>query len=101
MPALRKALIRRAREIIQDPACWTQSAAARDQLQRAISPRSNDAKKYCAIGALDKAAQERGLSDRWLVELFSVLTLSQVIRVNDSQDHSAILALLDQLEKEM
>jgi hypothetical protein len=101
MPTLHKALINRAREIIQDPACWTQSVAARDQSQRAINPRSNDAKKFCALGALNKAAHEQGLSDRWLVELFNVLTLSQVIRANDSQGHSGVLALLDQLEKEM
>ncbi len=101
MPSLRKALIRRAREIIQDPACWTQWTAARDHLQRATSPRSNDAKMYCAFGALDKAVKECGLSDRWLVELFNVFALSQVIRANDSQDHSAVLALLNQLEKEI
>ena len=41
---------------------------------------------YCAFGALDKAADECGLSDRWLVELFNVLMLAQVIEANDSQD---------------
>jgi hypothetical protein len=56
---------------------------------------------FCAFGALNKAAHEHGLSDRWLVELFNVLTLSQVIQANDSQGHSAVLALLDQLEKEV
>lgn len=101
MSGLHKALVRRAREIIQDPACWTQTVAARDQLQRAISPRSDEARKFCAVGALAKAANEHGLSDRWLVELFNALTLSQLIRANDSQSHTAILALLDQLEKEM
>ena len=89
MPTLHKALINRAREIIQDPACWTQSVAARDQSQRAVNPRSNDAKKFCALGALTKASHEQGLSDRWLVELFNLLTLSQVIPANDCK---AILA---------
>ena len=68
---------------------WTQSVAARDQSQRAVNPRSNDAKKFCALGALTKASHEQGLSDRWLVELFNLLTLSQVIPANDCK---AILA---------
>jgi hypothetical protein len=68
---------------------WTQSVAARDQSQRAVNPRSNDATKFCALGALTKASHEQGLSDRWLVELFNLLTLSQVIPANDCK---AILA---------
>jgi hypothetical protein len=99
--ALHKALIDRAREIIRDPASWTQTTAARDQFRRAISPRSNEARMFCAFGALSKAAHEHGLSDRWLVDLFNPLSLSQLIRANDSQNHTAVLALLEQLEKEI
>jgi hypothetical protein len=98
--ALRKTLIRRAREIIRDPTCWTQTTAARDQLWQAVSPRSDKARMFCAYGALAKAAHEQELSDRSLVELFDPPTLSQLIRINDSRHLPAVLAFLEQLEKE-
>jgi hypothetical protein len=98
---LHKSLIRRAREIIRDPACWTQTTAARDDLQQAVSPRSDKARSFCAFGALTKAADEIGLSDRWLADLFDVSVLSQLVRANDSQDHAALMSLLNRLEKEM
>jgi hypothetical protein len=99
--SLRKDLIRRAREIIHDPASWTQSTAARDDLRRAVNPRSDRAKSFCVFGALTKAADELGLSDRWLVDLFDPSLLSELIRANDSQDHVALLSLLGQLEREL
>jgi hypothetical protein len=101
MTALGKGLVGRACEIISDPACWTQSTAARDQRGRAVSARSNKATMFCAFGALTKAAHECGLSDRWLVEIFNVPALTQLIRANDSENHAAVLALLKRLDKEM
>jgi hypothetical protein len=98
MTSLRQALVRRACEIIRDPACWTQSTAARDQLSRAVSPQSAEATKFCGFGALLKAAHERGLSDRWLVEIFNALALTQVIHANDRQGHTAVLACLQGLD---
>ena len=79
MNTRRKALINRACEFIRHPACWTQSVAARAQLSRPISPLSTEAKKFCAFGALTRAMQERGLPDRWLIEIFNPLALIQVI----------------------
>ena len=98
MSTLRKALVRRACEIIRDPASWTQFVAARDQLSRAVSPQSTEAKKFCAFGALTRAAHESGLPDRWLVEIFNALALTQLIHANDRQGHAAVLACLEGLE---
>jgi hypothetical protein len=95
--SLRKAIASRAREIIHDPECWTQSASARDGLSRAVSPQSTDAKTFCGFGALEKAVQERGLPDRWLVEIFNALALTQVIHANDRQGHAAVLACLERI----
>ena len=96
MSPLRKDLALRAHEIINDPACWTPSAAARDHQHRTVSPRSSDATTFCGLGALTRAAHERGLSDRWLIDIFDASTLTKVVRANDD-GHSAVLACLKQL----
>lgn len=101
LSTLCKDLIRRARKIIQDPACWTRTIAARDDLQRAVSPRSDRARSFCVFGALTKAADEIGLSDRWLADLFDASLLSELVRANDSQDHATLMDLLERVEKEM
>jgi hypothetical protein len=98
MTPLRKALVRRAREIIGDPTRWTQSTAARDEQSRAVNPRSPEATQFCGFGALTKAAHEHGLSDRWLIEIFNALALTQVIHANDRHGHTAVLACLELLE---
>jgi len=96
--SLRRDLVRRAREIISDPACWTQSTAARDQQSRSVRPLSAEAKSFCGFGALTRALHERGLTDRWLIEIFNALALTQLIRTNDDRGHAAVLAFLVQLE---
>jgi len=97
MDSLRQALTTRAREIISDPACWTQSAAARDALSRPVSPASAEATTFCGYGALMRALHERGLPDRWLVEVFNTAALTQLIRSNDGGTHADALASLHAL----
>ena len=99
MNSLRKAIASRACEIIHDPGCWTHSTAAVDQHSRPVSPQSPDAQKFCGFGALTRAVHERGLPDRWLVEIFNALALTEVIRANQ-QGHSAVLACLERLEND-
>ena len=93
--SLRQSLARR----VSDPACWTQCVAARNQENRGVSPRSTEAQNFCGYGALTRAAEERGLSDRWLIEIFNALVLTQLIRANDEGGHEAVLAFLAQLDK--
>jgi hypothetical protein len=97
MDSLRQVLTTRAREIISDPACWTQSATARDALSRPVIPASSEATAFCGYGALMKALHERGLPDRWLVEMFNTAALTQLIRSNDSGTHADALASLHTL----
>jgi hypothetical protein len=94
MNSLAQNLSRRAMDLIRDPSCWTQSVAARDQRSRPVSPCSADACAFCGFGALTKAAQEWGLSEWLLPEIFGSAALSHLIRVNDSQTHEAVLACL-------
>jgi len=97
MDSLRQALTTRAREIISDPACRTQSATGCDALSRPVSPASAEARAFCGYGALRKALHERGLPDRWLVEMFNTAALTQLIRSNDSGTHTDALASLHAL----
>jgi hypothetical protein len=99
MSALRKTLIRRAREILRRPDTWTQTTAARDEFQHAVNPRSDKAKSFCVFGALTRAADEHGLSDRWLADLFDASELSGLIRANDTQDYATLMGLLERLER--
>ena len=98
--SLRKAIATRACEIIREPERWTQSASAHDNLSQSVSPQSTNATKFCGFGALEKAVQERGLPDRWLVEIFNALALTQVIHANDTQGHAAVLACLERIATE-
>jgi hypothetical protein len=97
MSTLRNALLRRSREIISDPACWTPSPAARDELRRTVSPRSTDARMFSGLGALTRAAYERGLSDSWLFDIVKPPTMKEVIQAND-KGHAAVLACLERLQ---
>ena len=99
MQSLRENLTRRAQEIIRDPTCWTHSTAARDDLSRPVSPASTDARTFCGFGAVMKALHERGLPDRWLMEVFDAATLTQLIRANDQAGHAGALASLHALER--
>jgi hypothetical protein len=96
--SLRQALTRRARELIRDPACWTQSAAARDRQSRAVNPRSTEATRFCGFGALSKAIHEHGLPERWLIDTFDALALTELIHANDRLGHPAVMACLKRLE---
>jgi hypothetical protein len=97
--SLRQSLTRKAQEIISDPARWTHSTAALDQHSRPVKPQSPDAQKFCGFGALTRAVHEQGLPDRWLIEIFNALALTQLIRANE-QGHSAVLACLERLEND-
>jgi hypothetical protein len=97
---LGNSLVSRACDIIRDPGCWTQLTAARDHLSRAVSPRSPEAKMFCGFGALARAAHERDLSDRWLVEIFRCPGLTRLIEANDREGHAAVLTYLERLGRE-
>jgi len=100
MNMLGNSLASRACDLIRDPGCWTQLTAARDHLSRAVSPQSPEAKMFCGFGALTRAAHERDLSDRWVIEIFRCPALTRVIEANDHEGHAAALAYLERLARE-
>jgi hypothetical protein len=96
VPQFGNAITRRAREIIQDSANWTPTASARDESAAAVSPLSQRATMFCGLGALIRAAHELGYSERWLVDIFGVGALGDLVRAND-YGHLEVLARLDKL----
>jgi hypothetical protein len=53
-----KALLKSARELVSDPARWTQGTLARDVFGHDISPYDIDAVCYCGIGAVSLKSQQ-------------------------------------------
>ena len=100
MSMLAKNLLSRAYNLVRDPQCWTQFAAARDHLSRSVSPGSPEAQKFCGFGALARAAQEQSLSEQWLAEIFPTTILTRLIQMNDREGHAAVLAYLESLARE-
>jgi len=94
---LRKPLLSRAHELIRDPRSWTRLTTARDHLDRPVQPVSPEAKSFCGLGALVRAAFEQGLSERWLHEIFGTASLSLLIKTNDEHGHGAVLCFLEDL----
>lgn len=48
-------ILKKARELLSDPARWTQNAYARDVTGRGVPPTSSSATCWCLIGALAAA----------------------------------------------
>jgi hypothetical protein len=98
------AIIRRAREIISDPEKWTQHAGAREASGFEVVPHSTVACRWCAWGAIQKAAREivgQGIyvhSLRAAARLDTNIVqsgLHPLFAVNDQQGHAAVLSLFD------
>jgi len=96
VPNFAHAITRRAREIIEDPKNWTPTASARDESDGAVNPLSPRATMFCGLGALVRAAHEMGYSERWLLAIFGVGPLGDLVRANDC-GHAEVLARLDKL----
>jgi hypothetical protein len=88
---LRKQVISRAYQLIEDPNHWTTFALARDALGAACLPESEDAVRFCARGALYRAARDM-CPDR-STALFKIVawSLPWVALVNDLRGHAAVL----------
>jgi len=89
-------IAQRACEIIHNPASWTPTASARDETAAAVSPVSPRATKFCGLGALVRAAHELGYSERWLVDIFGVSPLGDLVRSTDL-GHAEVLSTLANL----
>lgn len=92
-------ILREARALIEDPARWTQGALAHSKLGRAVNPEGKAAVRWCAMGALYKAADR--VSDTFSVERYLIAAARDiglprdVDDVNDSTDRATVLRMYD------
>jgi hypothetical protein len=88
---LRKQVISRACELIEDPDHWTRFALARTASGIACRPGSERAVRFCAQGALYRAA--RDICPDGSTALFTTVSrsLPWLAVVNDLRGHAAVL----------
>jgi hypothetical protein len=96
--SLEKQVIARARELIADKKHWTREAYARDLNSHPCDPLEKSAVRFCAVGALQRAAWDLGVGPGPLDEANTVLRSLNVVCMpwlNDNKGHAAVLALFD------
>lgn len=92
-------VLRKARELISDPARWTQGEIARDTDGVTVHADHRLAVCWCAIGAVKHAAQHMGVHD--VYKVFDALDQTApgglVVQFNDdpATTHDDVLAMFD------
>jgi hypothetical protein len=89
--------LRAARQLITDPAKWTQGDYARDADGIDVAPEDEDAVCFCSYGAI---ASICGLNEdlppfRHLHNVCGRMFKMSVIDLNDTHSHAEVLALFD------
>ena len=92
--ALATVVISRAYQLIEDPDHWTTFALARDASGVACRPETQHAVRFCARGALYRAA--RDICPDGFTALFKTVawSLPWLALVNDLRGHAAVLRRL-------
>ena len=101
-PELQKQIVQRARTLISKPECWARTALAED-INGATCPWSSClAVRFCAVGALKRAAMDTLGCDMKAaesaaseVERVRIPTATGLVTVNHMYGHGAVLALFD------
>lgn len=91
-------VLRRALEIISDPVKWTQGTFARDQYGNSVAPDSPEACRWCALGAIDRAAKDIGVAEgvsSGSRDRLVVAAGGPIPPINDTDGHAVILAAFD------
>lgn len=86
-------ILTKARDLISDPARWTQKAFARDNSGESINNRSSYAVCWCAMGAVYKTSSNNRASVP-----FSFLHAAAGMwagNFNDTHTHAEVLAVFD------
>jgi hypothetical protein len=88
--------LKAARQLISDPAKWTQGAQSRDKLGHPYAFDTDKAVCWCALGAIERVAG-RYSSERFeaSTKLRSISPKGLVIDFNDTHTHAEVLALFD------
>jgi hypothetical protein len=89
--------LKKARDLISDPAKWTQGNLASDVYGDEIDPQSDDAICFCAIGAIERftGTTENTEADLCLSVTCEKLSGLPVFAFNDSHTHPEVVALFD------
>jgi hypothetical protein len=89
--------LKAARQLITDPAKWTQEAFARNKLGQIVEPDFGDATCFCALGAIQHFTKYTGMSPAdVLLDNLSLSKFGMCIDVfNDTHTHAEVLALFD------
>jgi len=94
-------ILEAARDLIANPARWTQGDFARDEGGVGVNADNGDAVCWCAVGGVRKVAESIGelyepniLLDRASGELYPE-SESNVVWVNDRLGHDAVLRVYD------
>ena len=84
-----------ARDLIADPARWTQFSAARDAKNRPVEPFDLNAVCFCATGATSYIAEDQYVSaDRLLgIAARDLFELDYAEDVNDNLGHAAVMQM--------
>lgn len=92
---VRDALVK-ARELISDPARWTQGAFAVTKSGFRIGVKQDNACRFCALGAVRRFAPEGDFRpETALHDAAKSLGFGNAVRANDEEGHAAVLALFD------
>jgi hypothetical protein len=86
-----------AKDLISDPAKWTQNAPARDEKGKEVPAVSESATCWCTIGALHKVSEGEGymrFSDAYKA-LCDSSPSGMVAHYNDEGTHADVMALFD------
>ena len=91
--------LKAARQLISDPAKWTQGEFARDATGYAVRPINDDCVCFCALGAIahvDKTHKLRGsAAEKYLSKLCEKSRNISIGIFNDTHTHAEVLALFD------
>lgn len=111
-PNLHRQILRKARGLLSDKRRWTRYGAARTGSGAVCPPYAPDAVKFCAYGALARAALEvtgsKGQARRLAQSIETMLVggeraaqpHSRLCHVNDRKGYAAVIALLDSAAEE-
>jgi hypothetical protein len=88
--------LKAARQLITDPAKWTQGVAARNRLGVSIDPLAEDAFCFCSIGAIrNVVAEDHYTFERASDALRSHSPTGVIAGYNDTHTHAEVIALFD------
>ena len=87
-------VLTKARDLISSPERWTQGASARSASGDVVHVSSPDAVSWCALGAIEKAADYKETWFEEAVKLCDVIPHG-IATFNDSHAHAEVLAAFD------